>query len=232
MTSTAANPFTGMFDVVAPLPAVEEERKRKAETFAAAEQRKKAKAEMRYRTKTAMTDLTLTCADGELYFSKWQAARDSSMMEALLEEDPELKEIQLKDYDCAHVELGLRYMDTGLFCSNGNVPASGSAAILYKLAHYWGFQKMEDKAGELAMRHMTYQLLGEMKDRSYAQYPQALKKFMETDAEAPPLVRDIVAEYWKVRATVKSVREEVLRLANEGYAPKASLQKVADRLKF
>ncbi len=191
----------------------ESERKRKAEQDVEQQAAKKAKEEIRYRTKTAKTDLQLVCNDGvSLYYSKYQLSLHSPVMDAALD-DAEAGELKI-DFPSGYVELGLRFMDRGRFCFEADSqPTPKTAHTLYKLAHYWGCEEMEAAALKSALMETTYELLQDMKQRHSTSYPEAVKKLLAHGKQLPPVVDDLVAEHQRVAAELAVLRKFKLKIA-------------------
>jgi hypothetical protein len=200
-----------MANAQAPLITTEDvSRKRKAtEQLEEEQEAKRVMEETRYYSKTNMTDFTIVCSDGvKLYYSKYQLAMHSPVMAAIFEGDAHSTEIKLNDYDADVVELALRFMDKNRFVADPTFePTPEYAHGLYKLAHYWGVKVMEDEAAHIALKHPTYALLDDMKQRSFSDYETVLVDVLTSGCELPPLVHDLLEQHRKMMDVI-SHRDE------------------------
>ena len=220
------------FGATVAVPPVESsDHKRRAEQQAERADEKRQRRENSYRTKTVLTDLTFQCRDGELYYSRRQAAHWSPVLAAALD-DPTATIIQVPDYDGMVVELALRFMDMGRFWENH--PATAFPVIqyahqLYKLAHQWEYEELETLIGNVVKEGATWDMLADLKQLHYPELDQAVRIFLQKSKLTADLVGDLVKTHrllqeeqaQKHRKQLDVIKQGIQRVKQAGYLASA-----------
>lgn len=177
-------------------------------------------------TQSTLTDLCLIGKDGQLWYSKYQLARKSSVMNLMIRDDPNVREIPMPDYEIRYIKLTLLFLDAD---DPSEIPqyTPDEAFLVYQLAHKWNLFKLEQLTSSIMGSKPTWNMLETLRTCQNSNYKTAVRNFMIQGQVKPGVETDIISEYRQLYDLVATLKK---------YDPVESLvditmrQKVLDQL--